>query len=550
MAMTYERIGPKDQWIVDDQGEVTGVRISGKNTELSGIVTSSRNPLTGGVEFSGAGLAALEGSGIGGFDPVAHLKKIVSGTSWLWKNSATTLGNAGSWWVSVPVDAQGHYAQFAIGTLGIAGCTPHLGRMYVGLIGSCKHHTSGSGVTKTGTWTTSTLDYVSGGSASYSLTAGDQISFATAGHTLVLRTVATTNGGYGVVSIDSDWTAANRLPAFTQADYDAGLCRLVDVGRRYIQTGTNGLVWSDHHIPLADGLQDAAHTVIIEATGTKPSYSSAARCYVAEMVGCSASDIGKSLVVGTRAIAQIETVHNGSSAFVYTSEIEKAVATGTYEFLGEIHAAATQVGTTIVDVDGVDRSGAAAGDYYSGSVVQIRVVSTVASTDATGTPVMKKATTHTFSASGACPLVTAEKVDWLVDKRVRASYPLMLPIGGSRYAAGTQVFENERWKNIEFGSYKSVPSDLSGNANVQRGNVRSSLVVASSDLHNKKAYAALLDGGAGVNSFALSGPHYVFLIDRTDGLDKVYFSRSTNLSIERNMAGDSFRSVVGFGVAV
>ena len=55
MAMTYERIGPKDQWIVDDQGEVTGVRISGKNTELSGIVTSSRNPLTGGVEVSAGG---------------------------------------------------------------------------------------------------------------------------------------------------------------------------------------------------------------------------------------------------------------------------------------------------------------------------------------------------------------------------------------------------------------------------------------------------------------------------------------------------------------
>ena len=54
MAMTYERIGPKDQWIVDDQGKVTGVRISGKNTELSGIVTSSRNPVTGVLEFSEA----------------------------------------------------------------------------------------------------------------------------------------------------------------------------------------------------------------------------------------------------------------------------------------------------------------------------------------------------------------------------------------------------------------------------------------------------------------------------------------------------------------
>jgi hypothetical protein len=49
--MTYERIDRKDQWIVDDQGKVTGVRISGKNTELSGIVTSSRNPLTGWIDL-------------------------------------------------------------------------------------------------------------------------------------------------------------------------------------------------------------------------------------------------------------------------------------------------------------------------------------------------------------------------------------------------------------------------------------------------------------------------------------------------------------------
>ena len=62
MAMTYERIGPKDQWIVDDQGKVTGVRISGKNTELSGIVTSSRNPLTGGNEFLGPNASRLAGT--------------------------------------------------------------------------------------------------------------------------------------------------------------------------------------------------------------------------------------------------------------------------------------------------------------------------------------------------------------------------------------------------------------------------------------------------------------------------------------------------------
>lgn len=507
----------------------------------------SSKTLTGGITISDE---ILNSSGIGGFDLAASLKSIASGTSWLWKHSATTNSLAGSWWSFVPVNANGYYAAFAIGAFGVAGCTPHLGRMFVGLIGSCKHHAAGSGVTKTGTWTTSTLDYASGGSASYSLTAGDQIGFTTAGHTLVLRTLGMSNGGYGVVSIDGDWTAANRLPTFTQADYDAGLCRVGDVGKRYIQTGTNGLAWSDFHIPLAEGLADSAHTVIIEATGTKPSYSSAARCYVAEMVGCSASDIGQSLVIGTRAIALIEAVNdyrgNGASAHVFTPEVEKATP-GTFEFLGEVHAAATQVGTTIVDVDGVDRSGAAAGAYYSGNMIQIRVVSTVASTDATGTPVMKKASTHTFSAAAAFPLVTAEKIDWLADRRVKAGYPLMMSMGVSRFAAGSPALENSRWNAVEFGAYKSVPTDFTANNSTQRGKVRASLAIASSTLHSRKAYCALLNS-EGVNDFAQGGPDYVFLIDRTDGSDKVYFARSTASNIERFLTGDSFRSVVGFGV--
>lgn len=516
-------------------------------------VTVETNPVTGGRIFSEAGQSALSANGLGGFDLAARFKKVTSGTTWLWKHSAATNSLAGSWWAYVPIDTAGHYASFAVGAFGVAGCTPHLGRMAIGLIGSCRHHAAGSGVIKTGTWTTSALDYVSGGSACYSLTAGDQISFSTAGHTLVLRTAAITNGGYGVVSIDGDFSAANRLPAFTQADFDAGLCRLADIGRRYIQTGTNGLVWSDFHVPLAEGLADTAHTVVIEATGTKPSYSSASRCYVAEMVGCSATDIGQSLVVGTRTIAMIETVSdyrgNGASAYVYTPEVEKATP-GTFEFLGEVHAAATQVGTTIVDVDGVDRSGAAAGAYYSGNVVQIRVVSTVASTDATGTPVMRKSSTHTFSAAGACPLVTAEKIDWLADRRVKAGYSLMLPVGVSRFAAGVPALENSRWDIAGFGTYQSVATDFTGNANAQRGNVRASMAVVSSTKHSRSAYCALLDGGDGVNKFAQGGPDYVFLIDRADGLDKIYFSRSTASNIERFLSGDSFRSVVGFGVSV
>ena len=513
------------------------------------LVTATTNPVTGGVELSAGGSAFKAYTP--GFDPLpTALEHSGVGSSWLWKHSSTTLGLAASWWAFVPVSTDGYYASFGLGTFNVAGCIPHLGRMHLGLIGSFKHHSAGSGVTKTGAWTTSTVDYAPAGSASYSVTAGDQISFAVTGHTLVMRSVGMANGGYAVVSIDGSWTAANRLPVFTSADYGSGLCRASDVGKCYVNTGTNGLAWPDLHTPLAEGLADSAHTVVFEATNTKPTYSSATRAYIGGVVGCSAADVGQNLTSGARVIAFVETVHdfrgNGASAMVYTPSVEKATP-GTYEFLGEVHGAET-LESIVVEVDGVDRSAAAADAYYGGTVINIRVVSTVASTDATGTPVLRKNNNHTFSTTGACPAVTAMRHTWLVAKRVGSAYPLMLPIGVSRSAGGAPALENTRWDKLYIGDYSSIPSDLTTNGNAQHGNVRTTLAVATSSQHTRKAYATLLDGGRCLDFFAHSGPDNAFVIDRSDGMDKVYFSRSSLTNIERFAVGDTVDGAIGFGI--
>ena len=68
--------------------------------------------------------------------------------------------------------------------------------------------------------------------ASYSQTSGDTISGDITGTVAAIRYFLTSNGGYAVVSIDGDFTRANKLPVFT-ANYDDGLCRAGDVGRRY-----------------------------------------------------------------------------------------------------------------------------------------------------------------------------------------------------------------------------------------------------------------------------------------------------------------------------
>lgn len=520
---------------------------------LSGGATSSpvmaiTNPVTGGIDI-------LDASGepvVFDNNPLPYKFRVKTRLpSWIWKHHSTTQNLVGSFWVYVPIGS-GYYATFGFGRwcpIATPNVVPHIGRHALGLIGSYLMHTAGSGVVKTGTWNTSALDYAPAGTLSYSQVAGDTITFSVTGHTLVARTIATLNGGYLVVAIDGDYTAATRLPTFTQSDYDAGLCRATDIGRRYINTGANGGALPDLHIPLADGLSDSLHVVTFEATGTKPSYSSAARGYIGGVVGCSVSDVGQNLVANTRVIAIVENVQDanqyGASAMVWTPEIEKAAA-GTWEFLGEVHAGETQEAFEI-SVDAADQSALAVGAYASGSVISIRRVTTLASTDATATPLVRKTFSFTLSAFQDVPCQVSWTAAWLADKRVRSAYPLMLPVANEPNHAATAVINN-RWDSINFGTYKSVSADLSGNANAKRGQVPALLSLVGSSLHRNVAYAVMLDGGRGVDGFSKAAPEYVFMHDRADGYDKVYFNRSTQQSIEKFVTGDVIGGVVGFGI--
>jgi len=352
-----------------------------------------------------------------------------------------------------------------------------------------------------------------------------------------------------VVAIDGDWTAASRLPAFTADDFTAGLCRVSDVGKRYINTGTAAAL-SDHHFVLADGLSDASHVVTFETTGTKLSGSSAVRSYIGGVVGCSASDVGQSLISGTRVIANIESLHNpngnGASAMVFTPDVEKATP-GTYEFIGDIHGSETLEAFEVY-VDGVDKSVISAGTYASGSVAQVRIVSTVASTDASATPVFRKAMTFSASAKQKIPLSVFWKINWLVKKRVRTSYVLMMPIGVINENSYTASTINTRFDRVSFSDYDAIPSDLSTNNNTDHGNVVAMSAIATSSLHDVKAYACMLDGGAGIGYFSLSAPYNVFLNDRSDGYDKIYFARCSQQNVETFEVGDVISGAVGFGM--
>lgn len=504
-------------------------------------VMATRGP-GGGVELTAGGesISSLTDQPL----PSAYRRR-PGGKSFIWKHPATSTDHKDALLMYAPVGG-GYYDVTVINR--IAGTAVYqVSKRFFGVAGSFVHHSAGSGVTKTGTWVVSAATYAPAGSTLQSSTAGDSIEYVTAGHSLVMRTITTTNGGYGVVAIDGDWTAANRLPVFTEADHASGLCRAADIGRRYVVSyGVDA--FPDVHIPLAEGLSDTAHTVRIEVCGTKPAGSSAARVYVGGIVGGSASDTTSDLVVGTRCVGYLETVvdrRDGASASIYTPEVEKALTAGTYEFLGETHDAETLVSLSIW-VDGTDRSAMAANEMYGGEVIAVDRVTTIANTDATDTPVCRKKVRYTVSGMQDCPLTIRWQAEWLVDKRVRYGYPMMMPL--CRADTTSVSPKQDRWNIGWIGGRKLPDGSFGTNDNAQKGNYAALYVVAGSTYHNRRSFAALMDGGASVGYWASGAPDLVFLQDRADGYDKFYVSRSTSKSPEFFTAGDKIGGTVGFGV--
>lgn len=59
MATTLEQIEPTDQWIVDDRGLVTGIRLAGKPSIPNSLVTAQPNTPTSMTKITQAAYDAL-----------------------------------------------------------------------------------------------------------------------------------------------------------------------------------------------------------------------------------------------------------------------------------------------------------------------------------------------------------------------------------------------------------------------------------------------------------------------------------------------------------
>jgi hypothetical protein len=181
---------------------------------------------------------------------------------YLWRNFATVGARANEYEVCVPFANDAGTLRYAVYAFReYVGGVLHMGKLREGLVARNTWHND-AGVSKAGTWSTTAHGAIAGpGTAAFSSTAGDTISATVSGHTLFVRAYTNVNGGFGIVSVDGDATAAHRLPAVIAGDFrtitnvadnGSGACRVTAAGHG-LATGATILVEGVNGVAGANG---------------------------------------------------------------------------------------------------------------------------------------------------------------------------------------------------------------------------------------------------------------------------------------------------------
>lgn len=356
--------------------------------------------------------------------------------SYLFAHPATLVGHKQLGQIEVyvplqkdPIDGIQWYYGMCLGTKASAHMVPSI--CDTGLFKPALHifHVS---LSKTASWTTGPGDVSDGAFTSYGVsssgTANATITGVVPGRAVGVRWYATTDGGFGIVSIDGDYTRANRLPAFTEADYLAGACRESDVGKRYICT-YYPQPWNDATV-IADDLAPGDHTIVIQATGKRPGASTGTKVYVEAIFGVGGGTLGQNrgFAVPMHYVCHLSAV----SAQCYVPQWAPA-GTTTFEWLGENHSdnANSKETTTefAVFVEQLDKTALTKGTFSSGSTVTVRHTTTLAHASNLGSPVANKTRTYTFKSGRKHPAMCAVKIEWLAAGVLEIEYAAMLTVG-------------------------------------------------------------------------------------------------------------------------
>lgn len=442
--------------------------------------------------------------------------------------------------IYVPL-SDGYYYGMFFGTKVSTHMVPSISDICIAKPGLHKWHGS---CTKVGTWTTSPAGVSTGAFQAtgcvYSATAGESISVQVSGQVVAVRSFNTTNGGFGIVSIDGDFTRATRLPAFTASDYAGGLCRSTDVGKRYV-CGYSAAPQSEC-VTIADDLSSGTHTILIEATGTKPSASSSTRCYVEGIASVDGSSIGTSDV---HMIPVYYILHQtGISAQCYVP-YWAPVGSSDFQFMGENHSDNTNSKETTtsltVYVDGTDQTALATGTYASGGSITIRHVSTLAHKAAIGTPVATKSRVYTFAPGRKHPAMCDITVTWSSDGLLNIEYPVMLTVG-EMVINPSLTIRRDHFHTGEIAGNVFALSDANADAVTYFRGAGSRLFCYGDKII---AWAAMEDGMPGKSLFSSQAGSYQ---DRATKDEKLYLISSYGTQFV--LSGEVRRFIVGWGAMV
>lgn len=428
---------PKGDWKEAQKATISSLRRIGRSGDMLGLVGADGDVETLGPELSAAGIPAPLSPASWSADSYLFAWPSVSGNARTGERQCYVPTSNPGWFFGVfhSSRSSANKAESITDTC-LAKSALHIPH------GSCS---------KTGAWTTTTNGATFKGDYAWSTSAGATLSTTVSGSVVGVLNTATTNGGYGVVAIDGDYTRANRLPSFTDNDYAAGLCRQSDIGKRYFSS--YGPAQYDDHIVFADDLDAGAHVVLIEATGTKPAASSSQRCYVQHVWACDNQTVGDA---GVYLVPVHYISHNTTLWSAHLPVIRWAPSgSSDYQFLGENHAdgvASKEVTTDLsVFVDAGDQTALAKGSFASGSIITINHTTTLAHKSDLSTVVATKRRKYTFAANRALPLMCDVSFTWSASGAANIEYPVMLHLG--RIGNSTLLMVNTEFDSANLGGF-------------------------------------------------------------------------------------------------
>jgi hypothetical protein len=278
-------------------------------------------------------------------------------------------------------------------------------------------------------------------------------------------------------------------------------------------------------------LNDAAHIVQLVVTGTKRAAASAARVYVSAFAGASAGVKVTDANASMGYVRDISNIRSGNtfSKMSIVPEYSPAGFTN-YQFMGGNHGNETLVSQQFL-VDGTVQT-PAAGAYVAGSVIKSELVSSLTHPDTGATVVATKRSNYVARADRPAQLSCRYQIQYKNAGTNRGAYFGMMHLGTRQYAAS--VTENITFNRIVLGD--QVLTSFSANNDSVPATVKTDYGAAYSTAHDTVAVVAAPRLDLNVDNFRRVGSG-LFVQDRTDGTEKLYFARSTSTGMEAVVPG-------------